>query len=100
MVTEDGRCAIVETVQDGPHRCDEGDGPVLPVTAPVARHLVGRGAVTAADGVQFRAARIAPSNLPGPCDADLVDRTLFLRGFIGGPCDSNGDCPYAGGCDR
>lgn len=87
-------CVIVEVADIGPNACVEeaAQRPIWDVSPLAAEHLVGSSAVGWSEGVEVFGAPVDPDNRLGPCDAQLD--TPRLRGFIGGPCDSPGDCPF------
>ena len=88
-------CAVVEVADIGPNSCVEeaGEMPIWDVPPLAAQALFG---VSSAGWSEHRAVRGAPvtnSTALGPCT--LGAPRDFLRGFIGGVCDSPGDCTYA-----
>lgn len=93
------RCVIVQVADVGPNACVEEAGarPIWDVSPLASQHLFG---VSSAGWSEHRAVIGAPvgsDNALGPCDAQLATPTSFLRGWIGGACDSPGDCNYASG---
>jgi hypothetical protein len=71
--------------------------PVFDTSPLAAQALFDVGAVDYTEHRAVYAAPVGADNTLGPCDADLAEPRSFLRGFIGGPCDSPGDCAYEGG---
>jgi hypothetical protein len=90
-------CVIVEVADVGPNVCvEEAAGqPLWDVSPLAAQHLFGVGAVDWPEHRAVRGAPVDPDNPLGACDAQLESPSGFLRGFVGGPCDSPGDCTYA-----
>lgn len=93
------RCVIVEVADVGPNACVEeaGGRPIWDVSPLAAMHLFGVSSVGYSEHRAVIGAPVGSDNALGACDASISDPRTFLRGFIGGPCDSPGDCPFAGG---
>jgi hypothetical protein len=92
-------CVIVEVADVGPNACVEeaGGRPIWDVSPLAAMHLFGVSSVGYSEHREVVGAPVGSDNTLGPCDATVSSPSAFLRGFIGGPCDSPGDCPFAGG---
>jgi hypothetical protein len=93
------RCVIVEVADVGPNACVEEAGgmPLWDVSPLAAQQLFDVSSVGYSEHRAVFGAPVASDNALGPCDATIADPRTFTRGFIGGPCDSPGDCAYAGG---
>ncbi|HJL19050.1 MAG TPA: hypothetical protein RMH99_25530 [Sandaracinaceae bacterium LLY-WYZ-13_1] len=98
LVDEDrSACVVVEVADVGPHACVEEAArmPIWDVSPLAAEHLFGASSVGWSEGRAVRGAPVDPDNPLGACDEHLADPNVRLRGFVGGPCDSPGDCTYA-----
>lgn len=90
-------CVIVEVADIGPNACVEeaGERPVWDVSPLAAQHLFGVDSVGWSEHRALYGAPVDNDNPLGPCDAQIATPTAIQRGFIGGACDSPGDCTYA-----
>ncbi len=88
-------CVIVEVADVGPNSCVEEAGamPIWDVSPLAAQELFGVSSVGWSEHRGVRGAPVGSANPLGPCT--LGAARDHLRGFIGGPCDSPGDCTYA-----
>jgi len=88
-------CVIVEIADLGPNSCVEeaGEMPIWDVSPLASQALFGVSSVGWSEHRAVRGAPVGSANPLGACT--LGPQRDRLRGFIGGPCDSPGDCTYA-----
>jgi len=91
------RCVIVEVADVGPNACVEEAGgmPIWDVSPRAAEALFDASSVGWSEHRAVFGAPVGSDNPLGECT--LGDPRDHLRGFIGGPCDSPGDCTYPDG---
>jgi len=90
-------CVVVEVADVGPNACVEEAGamPIWDVSPLAAQALFG---VSSVGWSEHRAVFGAPVDGDNPLgECALGDPRDYLRGFVGGPCDSPGDCTYPDG---
>lgn len=91
-------CMVVEAQTSGPHVCAEEQtgAAVLDLSPLVTTAVLGDGSVLLADDREVLVAPVGNTNPLGACD-HTDEPSAALSGFIGGPCNGDGDCPFTGG---
>jgi hypothetical protein len=91
-------CMVVEAQTSGPHVCAEesAGAAVLDLSPQVTSLVLGQASVALADGREVLVAPIGNTNPLGACTHTSAP-SAALAGFIGGPCNADGDCTFTGG---
>ena len=89
-------CVIVEVADLGPNLCVEaaGERAIWDVSPLAAMELLGGTSFGYSDHEAIFGAPVGPDNPLGPCAH--FDEATFLQDFVGGPCTTAADCPFAG----